>query len=320
MFLRIPWLLSRRRLLIAVLIDSALFSLLYPLAFYSRFGSWPGFSLPLTWWLEAWLLVSYVLSRYHAGLDANWARAIEQLGRSLAALLLCIGLYLAYYWLTATAFGAEGSRGFLLPVLLAFAALSSLAQALLAAMVPGGHKAPQTWLLLSPPELACELERQRAWSRVPVEVRHCEFASLASRADSAVGSVVGNFQALDPQQLHQLLLLQSGGLPVLSLLGWCERVLQRFPPELLSAADLLRGDFTIPQGSIQLRLKRLGDVALSAVLLVLALPLLLLAALLIWLEDRGPIFYSQVRSGQAGTPFRIWKLRSMGVDAERHGA
>ncbi len=70
---------------------------------------------------------------------------------------------------------------------------------------------------------------------------------------------------------------------MLSLLGWCERVLQRFPPELLNPADLLRGDFSIPQGSIQLRLKRLGDVLLNVVLLVLVLPLLGLACLLIWL-------------------------------------
>ena len=320
MFLRFPWLISRRRLLIAVLIDSALFSLLYPLAFHYRFGSWPGFSLPLTWLLEVWLLASYVLGRYHSHRESSWARAVDQLSRSLAALLLCMGLYLAYYWLTATAFGAEDSRGFLLPVLLGFAALSSLSQAVLAAIVQGGQKATHQWLLLGSPDLASELQRQLAWSRLRVDVGHCDSPSLVNSASSASGVVVANFQALDSHQLQQLLLLQNGGLPVLSLLGWSERVLQRFPPELLNPADLLRGDFTIPQGSIQLRLKRLGDVLLSAVLLVLALPLLGLACLLIWLEDRGPVLYSQLRSGLGGNPYRVWKLRSMRVDAERHGA
>lgn len=205
-------------------------------------------------------------------------------------------------------------------MLLGFAVLSSLAQAVLAALLQGGQKAPHHWLLLGSADLASELEHQLVWSRLREELAHCDSPSLASRAVSAAGVVVANFQALNSHELQQLLLLQNGGLPVLSLLGWCERVLQRFPPELLNPADLLRGYFSIPQGSIQLRLKRLGDVLLSVVLLVLALPLLGLACLLIWLEDRGEMLYSEVRSGQPGAPFRIWKLRSMAVNAEQHGA
>jgi lipopolysaccharide/colanic/teichoic acid biosynthesis glycosyltransferase len=45
-----------------------------------------------------------------------------------------------------------------------------------------------------------------------------------------------------------------------------------------------------------------------------------MAALAIKLEDGGPIFYRQTRSGLYGQPFTIWKLRSMCVDSERHGA
>ena len=49
-------------------------------------------------------------------------------------------------------------------------------------------------------------------------------------------------------------------------------------------------------------------------------PLLLVAALLIRLEDGGPILYSQIRTGLYGEAIRIWKLRSMGQAAEREGA
>lgn len=54
-------------------------------------------------------------------------------------------------------------------------------------------------------------------------------------------------------------------------------------------------------------------------MLVITLPLTLIAALLIWLEDRQSVFYSQERSGLGGEPFLIWKLRSMRVDAEKSG-
>ena len=107
---------------------------------------------------------------------------------------------------------------------------------------------------------------------------------------------------------------------VLSRLAWCEAVLQRFPSELLSEEDILAGSFAIPRGTWQSRLKRLGDVMVAALLLILAIPLILVSALLIRLSDRGPVFYSQIRTGLDGNPFRIWKLRTMRIDAEHQGA
>ncbi len=62
--------------------------------------------------------------------------------------------------------------------------------------------------------------------------------------------------------------------------------------------------------------KRVLDLTLAAAGLVLLLPLLPFVALLIWIEDRGPIFYSQERMGLDGRPFMIWKLRSMRMNAE----
>ena len=62
------------------------------------------------------------------------------------------------------------------------------------------------------------------------------------------------------------------------------------------------------------------DVALSAALLVLTSPLLALAAIVIRLESRGPVFYRQLRVGRAGEPFQLWKLRTMVPGAESMGA
>ena len=53
---------------------------------------------------------------------------------------------------------------------------------------------------------------------------------------------------------------------------------------------------------------------------MLASPILVISALMIKLEDGGPILYSQVRTGLEGVPYTIYKLRSMRVDAERDGA
>src|SRR3954466_8978537 len=71
----------------------------------------------------------------------------------------------------------------------------------------------------------------------------------------------------------------------------------------------------------KMRVKRVLDIALSSVILVVTLPVLIIAAAVIWLSDPGPIFYSQIREGQFGEPFRMFKLQTMyrnATDILRH--
>lgn len=66
-------------------------------------------------------------------------------------------------------------------------------------------------------------------------------------------------------------------------------------------------------------LKRTFDLILALCALALLGPLLLLIAVLIKLDDGGPVFYRGVRIGRAGVPFRICKFRTMVVNADRLG-
>jgi len=67
------------------------------------------------------------------------------------------------------------------------------------------------------------------------------------------------------------------------------------------------------------RARRLVDLALAIIIGLLTSPLMLLTALAIKLDTRGPIFYLQERVGLHNTTFRIVKFRSMRVDAEANG-
>lgn len=69
----------------------------------------------------------------------------------------------------------------------------------------------------------------------------------------------------------------------------------------------------------QLIAKRAMDIVLSACALAVLWPLLLLIALAIWIDDPGPVFYRQVRVGRNGKTFRIFKFRSMIMDADKKG-
>ncbi len=67
-------------------------------------------------------------------------------------------------------------------------------------------------------------------------------------------------------------------------------------------------------------LRRATDIAVSATALLLASPLLALAALAIKLDSRGPVLYRQRRAGRGGEPFDVLKLRTMIAGAEHVGA
>jgi lipopolysaccharide/colanic/teichoic acid biosynthesis glycosyltransferase len=66
--------------------------------------------------------------------------------------------------------------------------------------------------------------------------------------------------------------------------------------------------------------KRVLDTAAALAGLAIMSPLLLLCGAVIWLDSRGPTFYRQERVGQCGRPFRIIKLRTMIVGADRQGS
>ena len=66
-------------------------------------------------------------------------------------------------------------------------------------------------------------------------------------------------------------------------------------------------------------MKRIFDIVVSLVGLILLLPLLVFVAVLIKLDSRGPIFFRQQRIGMAFRPFQILKFRTMIDNAQRRG-
>jgi sugar transferase (PEP-CTERM system associated) len=116
----------------------------------------------------------------------------------------------------------------------------------------------------------------------------------------------------------ELLECRLRGIHVTDILSFLERESGRVNVELVNPSWLIfsdgfRCDF------LCMASKRLFDVAVSVGILIVASPVALLTAIAIYLEDRGPILYRQIRTGQNGRLFTIFKFRSMRVDAEPDG-
>ena len=119
--------------------------------------------------------------------------------------------------------------------------------------------------------------------------------------------------------LDSLLACKKEGYPILQYLSFLEHEIRRVDIRRIDVGWMLYSD-GFYFGVIDNALKRTLDIAVSLLLLVAFTPFLLLSALAIKIDDRGPIFYSQERVTRNDKGFRIYKLRTMRTDAEKGGA
>lgn len=118
--------------------------------------------------------------------------------------------------------------------------------------------------------------------------------------------------------LRELLDCKLQGIRVLDLASHFEQTLGQIRLDSLYAGWLIFGD-GFCQGTLRTLIKRLFDIICASILIILALPLMLIAAVLIVLEDGFPLLYRQERVGLNGRLFNVIKFRSMRRDAEKDG-
>ena len=118
--------------------------------------------------------------------------------------------------------------------------------------------------------------------------------------------------------MAQLMECLSLGVRVSDYSNFVERNFYQVPVENIRGEWFLQADLELTH-PLYLGVKRGIDIAAAILGLAMAGPVLLLAAIAVKLEDGGPVFYSQMRTGLHNQPFRILKLRSMRLDAEKDG-
>jgi len=152
----------------------------------------------------------------------------------------------------------------------------------------------------------------------PLLGRYEDLARVA--AEHAVGHVI---VACDERRgalpVEALLELKLTGVEVEDGIGFYERESGKIFVPALKPSDILFADgFHVGRGTRVA--KRALDLIVAAVGLVLALPVLAIAALAVKIDSPGPVLYSQVRAGERGRAILVHKLRSMRTDAEAAGA
>jgi exopolysaccharide biosynthesis polyprenyl glycosylphosphotransferase len=112
---------------------------------------------------------------------------------------------------------------------------------------------------------------------------------------------------------QKLVRLYFRGVPTYTLELFHQVYWRKIPLYRLNQTWLFQEGFRTAREPVFERLKRVSDILFALVGLVLAAPFILTAAAAVWLEDRGPVFFSQNRVGRNHRIFRLHKLRSMRV-------
>ncbi len=134
------------------------------------------------------------------------------------------------------------------------------------------------------------------------------------------GICIEDINKLSDSQIEQINYFHNRGFKVFEIFDWCTYTIGNYPPIILQALDYKINLINLKKTSIDIRLKRVGDIFLSILILFLSSPILIFICLLIKLEDNGPLFYKQERNGFRKRKFTIVKLRSMKINAEESGA
>ncbi len=115
--------------------------------------------------------------------------------------------------------------------------------------------------------------------------------------------------------MRELLELRMQGVKIEEATSWLEKISGKIEVENLNPSWLVFND-GFRRSALFIFLRRLLSIAISFIGLILVAPLIPLVMLVIVLDSRGPIFYTQTRVGKAGRVFKVIKFRTMRRDAE----
>ncbi|PTY04666.1 polyprenyl glycosylphosphotransferase [Opitutaceae bacterium EW11] len=145
-----------------------------------------------------------------------------------------------------------------------------------------------------------------------------EILSWMRKGQLAVEAIVlrESNREVTAEMSQQLVDLYFGGIPTYTLELFHQVYWRKIPLYRLNQTWLFQEGFRTAREPVFDRLKRVSDIVLSLVGLVVFSPILLLAAIAVWTEDRGTVFYIQTRIGKFRQPFRLYKFRTMRPSSE----
>ncbi len=315
---QLKWIFAKKRFLIAVILDFSvlIFLFFYKLKIYKLYYEFSASNLILFCFI--WLFFNYIFGVYIFKLNLflidSLKISIKNTSKVTAAILL---LYLLNSLIFKSSFLSSYDPLFSINFLVLFALLSCLIHIILIINLHNIDYELRNWILFSSNKYS-NIFKDNIDNNYNLKIidNLLELDSIDFSKEKFKGVI------LSPEKIESNLdfsILQKYNLNYLTIKDWCQIYIQRYPSEIFESIDVLRINKSLKDRNFEIHLKRIADVSLSAFLLIFFSPVLLIFSILIYAEDRGPILYSQIRTGINLKKFRIYKLRSMKVNSEKEG-
>jgi len=331
MKLNIPWIKTRRRFIFAVFIDFFINILFYSFGYSKIFNAYPNFIVPTSIGIF-WIILSYISGRYMICKKINSKEISKNLLKAFAIFISCNFIYLTLNWFNkflVLLFGSgnqfilieQNQNLFFLKITFLIALFSFFIQFFLSIFTHKIYTPNNCWLfygseanLINFKKEVFNDQKDSKFIRVNSEINIDKVLS-----NKVEGIIIGSKVEMNQEDLEKIFNLRSKGFNIIDEINWCENKLHRIPPNMIENKFKIIEKFNAIDDSYNIRVKRSGDFIVSLLLLLITLPINIIITLLIYIEDRGPIFYSQVRTGYRGKKIIIHKFRSMVIDAEKSG-
>ncbi len=157
---------------------------------------------------------------------------------------------------------------------------------------------------------------------IPTAINRYHIENLSDHVERLNASevIVALEERRNALPLADLVRLRTTGVHVNEVSTFIERETGRIDLRSVNPSWLIYSDGFSSGRRISTLAKRIFDIVASLVLLIIALPLIILGAIAVKFDSKGPAFFRQRRVGLYGSEFELIKLRSMRTDAEASGA
>ncbi|MFW2439329.1 MAG: sugar transferase [Arenicellales bacterium] len=324
----------------AFLFISDIFALaiLYEIVHFARLGTWVNLvSIPFFEVLAAVVITLYVMDVYRIETPATVSRL--PVTAAFAALLSILVSASLVYFHGPLHFESIFGRGVMPIALILFAAWAAWSRYALSKWMEK-IKESATWLFLgsaeklnyllsdfsiSSTELIVLLDNLKNRDQLPETYQVCikgDTTKLSScKSNQITGVIVATEKTFTEKEVSTLMDFRASGASLHEFTAFYEQFQFKVPVLHLKHGWFMQGGgFDLLRNAVGLKLKRVIDILLAIILMVVLMPVFIITACLIVIDTWGPVFYSQARTGLNDKEFNVHKFRSMVVDAEREGA
>ncbi len=269
-----------------------------------------------------WIILSYIIGRFHDFKQINRETIIKNIFKTFVVSLFLINFCFILERVFFSDTNYRVSFNDLLYFYFFFGIISIVIN-LGFNLIFLKNKKNKKWIILKGNYLIKCLEKDNIESKNFLqknlmfisEIKNIDFSEL----NKVSGIIIEKNKELSRNDEELILAFKNKGILILGNLEWCEIFLHRIPPKVLND-ELHRKKILYPKYNVfEYRFKRICEFFISLFFIFLSSPIILIASYLIYREDKGTIFYSQIRQGFYGKNIRIYKLRTMKINSEKNG-